>query len=331
MQHRQTRVAFIALTSAMLLPLPLQAEPAPPAEPRDEKPRLLELVEEAAGTPQGGAARRTEAEPLSADPERRTIDDRLRDTVDPVSIKSATAKEAFAWWSRTTGISLVIDWAAMEREGVSADTPITLELNNVPAGQLLALIMQQASGEQKLIYEKTPWYLSVMTKAQANKSLVLRIYDIGDMVMETRQHVQPPRFDLGAVLSSGGGAGGSSSHSIFEDRSREEPEPSGSDRGEDIARLIRDTVEPDIWVENGGQVASCKYYHGRLIVNAPLYVHAQIGLAQPEPARQRSSGAGTAAQPVQPGARPASGTAAPRGNGVSGVDPSPPSRVAGHE
>ncbi len=37
-----------------------------------------------------------------------------------------------------------------------------------------------------------------------------------------------------------------------------------------------DTVEPEVWRENGG-TASIRYFRGRLIITAPRSVHEQIG------------------------------------------------------
>ena len=41
--------------------------------------------------------------------------------------------------------------------------------------------------------------------------------------------------------------------------------------------IIRDSVEPDGWVNAGGDWASMRYYVGTLIVRAPDYIHRQIG------------------------------------------------------
>ena len=85
----------------------------------------------------------------------------------------------------------------------------------------------------------------------------------------------------GGGISSGGSRGDGS---IFRDTDRR-----GEDRDElrieqriqkteDITRLIRDTIEPDIWQANGGQYCSVRHFEGRLIVNAPMCVHHQIGI-----------------------------------------------------
>lgn len=251
MHHGMTSAACLALQvavgAAAVVPLHAETAPAIAATPTPEEPRSL--------------------------------GDKLGDIIDPVRIDNATAKEAFSWWSQTTGIPLVIDWSSLERAGVMADTPIHLSLNSVPAGQVLSLIMQQASLDHSLIFEKTPWCIRILTKDQANKELILRMYDVGDMVHESRLSSRPPEFNLNSVLNSSNvGRNANSTRSIFERADTVEgPALSNDARGEEIAQLIRDTIEPLIWRENGGEAASCRYFKGRLIVNAPLYVHSQIG------------------------------------------------------
>ena len=44
----------------------------------------------------------------------RSISQRLRTTIDPVELDDTPVRQAFEWWSRVTGISLVVNWRATE-------------------------------------------------------------------------------------------------------------------------------------------------------------------------------------------------------------------------
>ena len=48
-------------------------------------------------------------------------------------------------------------------------------------------------------------------------------------------------------------------------------------RVDSLIELVTETVEPDAWQRNGGQWATMKYRDGALIVNAPPFIHRQIG------------------------------------------------------
>ena len=254
---------------------------------------------------------------------------RMRTVVDPVVVEDATARQAFEWWSRTTGVSLVINWEMMESQGVDPGTPIDLSLRNVPAGRLLGLIMRQVAPEQvELIYELTPWYVQVMTKEEANRNPAVRIYDIRDLLHEVPNFEGAPRMDLSSSLggggSSGGGGGrgssGGGSGGLFGNSSFGEDEATSSkqERGEEIAQLIRDTIEPDIWIASGGTHSSIRYYQGRLIVKAPAYVQRQIGIptaALDRPAPRRAAVTELSVVPADSYHAPP----AVRSTGVSGV------------
>ena len=92
-----------------------------------------------------------------------------------------------------------------------------------------------------------------------------------------------PTFDLGESLRSSGngggsgGAGGAGGGSLFEDQNQDRPATTKQERGEALAKLIRESIEPTIWAEAGGE-SSIRYFNGRLVVNAPKYVHRQIGI-----------------------------------------------------
>ncbi len=207
---------------------------------------------------------------------------KMRKIIDEVFIDQTPARDVFSWWSTTTDIPLVINWDAMELEGIDPEQPITLDLKTVPARLLLDVLMSSASPDIELIYEATPWYVQVMTKHQANRHPVMRVYDVADMVMSVPNFNNAPRFDISSALSNtnsgGGGGGGSSELFTTDDSEDEDTQPTKVESGQNLADTIRQTIEPDIWQANGGQFSSVRYYEGRLIVNAPLYVHKQIGI-----------------------------------------------------
>ena len=257
-------------------------------------------------------------------PQPLSVDERLGEIIHPARIEGPSAQIAFEWWSNTTGIPLVIDWQAMALEGVDGETPIDLNLQYVPARQFLQIMMQMVAPDTQLVYDVAPWYVQVMTKEQANRQTVLKVYDVSDLTVEVPNFTDAPRFDLVSALSNTTTGGSGSGVSIFdEDDTEREPRKSKTERGQDLAQLIRNTIEPGIWQAHGGQYASVSYTFGRLIVNAPNYVHRQIGIpvvSRPVPVLHGGPG----------GDRGAWRKARPRSSwhprGVSGIGPA--SRVS---
>jgi len=269
------------------------------------------------------------------------IKTRMSSLIKNVDLDEVEGRRAFQWWSTTTGIPLVINWEALQFEGANPDTPVSLKMNFIPSSRMLELLLKQVAPGIDMVYEITPWYVEVLTKQEANKKTIVRIYDVSDLILTIPNFTNAPQMDLENALDSGtrngsGGSGGrggsgssrgggSSGEGIFVNNDDEDEEPeeefSRTERGEMIVDLIRSTIEPEIWQATFGGPASIRFYDGKLIVNAPKYVHEQIGT----PVRTRPRGgvtrAGTRSTRSDSARTPYSG--APRRNGnVSAVIPS---------
>ncbi|WP_145075798.1 hypothetical protein [Poriferisphaera corsica] len=207
---------------------------------------------------------------------------RLEQVLTDVVYEDVRGEEVLRDWSAKTGIKLIMKWDRLEDDGVGLvdrDQRITMRFKAIKAGKLLDFILRQISPEEKLIRNDTDYYVAILTKRQANKRRVLRTYHIGELVMTVPSFKNAPSFDLNDALSntSSGGSGGNRGK-LFDDDREGERAKSKSERGNEIVELIMRTVEPGIWDANGGQ-SSVRYFKGNLVVNAPAYVHEQIGIA----------------------------------------------------
>lgn len=226
----------------------------------------------------------------------------MRETLTNVDYDEMPAKLALEVWSNRTGVPLVINWAALEAEGIDPDAPVTLKLKAIPAEQVLRLIVSQMHpdplGDDELIVDVEQWYVRVMTKRDALRRSTTKMYFIGDLLMTIPNFGNAPKFDLNEALSntSSGGSNGGGQNSggspLFGDDNNDrdrEPQLSETEKAERIADVIRDGIEPDIWRENGGEYASIRYFRGMLVVKAPDFVHEQIGVPTTGPGQQRTA------------------------------------------
>lgn len=201
---------------------------------------------------------------------KQTMPQRMQNMLKQVKLDEVPAETAFKWWKANSQIPLVIDWKQLADDGISPTTAITLDLEMVPCHQVLRLIMQQASPGRPMVVQITPWYVEVMTRQTANERLVTKTYRVRDLLWSIHDRV--PSDDDEDDRDSG------------RDR-RSSSRSSPSDRGDRLAEVVRTSIEPDVWKENGGN-ATIVYHDGRLVVRAPLYVHNQIELpdvAKPVP------------------------------------------------
>lgn len=86
---------------------------------------------------------------------------------------------------------------------------------------------------------------------------------------------------VGGGGGGGGGIGGRSSSGVGSRSSGGYGGSSGSSNdvyalADDLIAIIMDTIEPNVWDQNGG-TASIRYFQGRLIITAPRRIHELIG------------------------------------------------------
>ena len=275
----------------------------------------------------------------------RSIRNRLNDVFQQATLPEMPARQALDWWSRATGINLVINWRGLEELGIDPQTPIDVNLRNVGVGQLLTIILRQLSTVDPMIYQIRDNYVEVLTKEQADSITETRVYDVNDLLVVVPNFDNAPLFDLNSALenTNSGGSGNSTSgnrgsssesSSLFRDTDGGERElpRTRTQRGEELADLIRDAIEPEIWAARGGVHSSIRYYQGNLVVKAPRYVHDQIGL--PTRSRRPSPSLGstmrTTTYRVTPRRTATRRSIRPgRSNGVSGVEQASPRPVSG--
>jgi hypothetical protein len=128
-------------------------------------------------------------------------------------------------------------------------------------------VLASAAGDDKLAFVTDGNVLEITTRERADKKVYTRVYSVDDLLLEVPDFTDAPETDLGSNSSRGG---------VARVQKSADKEPlSKAERGEQLLTLIRGTIRPDIWRENGGP-ASIRLFHGNLIVTAPQSVHEAI-------------------------------------------------------
>ncbi len=218
---------------------------------------------------------------VSADPRRATLARLMR----PISteLENARLEDIVNFVGDFTGADIDAKWAD-DRSGIGLDPDfeVTISVNNVESLTFLERVLEKA---EALDFVENTWQLGndgvleIGPKEVLNRHRTLVVYDINDLLFQIPNFGNVPQLDLDSILDQGqqGGGGGGGS-SFFEDegdqgaadlRSREE-------LVDQIMDLIMELVEPDQWIDNGGEGASMDFYDGTLLIKAPDYVHRQI-------------------------------------------------------
>jgi len=211
------------------------------------------------------------------DPRRETLARMMK----PISIELVDARleDVMAFIEDVTGAPLDVIWQDDRRaDGLDPDIEVSVKVENVTALTLLERVLDKARLDA---FSEATWQLSktgeleVGPKSALNRKAFVKLYDINDLLFDIPSFTEFPTLDLDSVLGQGQGGGGQGS--IFEDEGDEEGErETRQERIAEITDIIITTIEPEQWVDNGGDAASVREYNGSLLIRAPDYMHREI-------------------------------------------------------
>lgn len=213
----------------------------------------------------------------------RRVAQQLEEQV-PVNFEANNLVNVIEFLRNTTGVNFFVNWTALENVGVEQDTPITLNLSNIPADQALRLVLQQATVEEfnPVSFSVIDGIVHISTEQDLTRTTTTQVYDIRDLLVQVPNFEEAPQFDLEQSLEqgeSGEGGGGGSDGGLFGDQD-DRDEEGGASRSEliqEIMDLVRSTVgRAEDWAEFGGNVSSMRELNGNLIVRSPPSMHREI-------------------------------------------------------
>ena len=196
-------------------------------------------------------------------------------------------EEVFDWLAEQGDINVVVVWRALEAEGISPDYPVTLRLRNAKVSSILTEALNQVAEGDDLRYHGIGDTIRISTRSDFNRKLYVRVYNAGDLVFRVPQF-KGPSIDLagGGTGGGGGGGGGTTGGTLpnfqepepFTDEGNDDDDAGQDDqaRMQELVDLIRETVNPEDWVEAGGR-NTIRYWKKMIIVRAPIEVHEKIG------------------------------------------------------
>jgi hypothetical protein len=204
---------------------------------------------------------------------KRALSARMPET----TLTNVRLEDAIAFLQDVSGANIHVNWRALEMVNITRQTPLTLRMSPMPLRKLLKYVLTEADAQNLATFYADDGVIEVTTRALADGRLITRVYPVDDLLLTIPNFTDAPTFQLQGAQTSGGGGGGSGQSFLGGGTTAEDNEPTNKNhRGQRLVRLVMDTVQPDVWRENGG-TASIRFFRGRLIVTAPRSVHEQIG------------------------------------------------------
>ncbi len=168
---------------------------------------------------------------------------------------------------------------AQNDQGLEKERIVSVKVENVSVLALIEKVLEKCGdGSTQATWQMTAsGSMQLSTKARLNKDKRLEIYDFSDLITEVPDFRDGPKIDLQQALqaSQRGGGGG---QSPFRDNTNDnvQRESNRKARLDELTRLIKDVVEPEQWLDNGGTGGSMQIHGNAVIINAPDYMHRAL-------------------------------------------------------
>jgi hypothetical protein len=196
-----------------------------------------------------------------------------------VRFSAIPLSDAIDYLRDTSGANIHVNWRALELLNVTRQTPVSLKLNDVTMRRVMKSLLDETGSGELLTWYIDEGVIEITTREIADQQLITKVYPVEDLVVEV-PNFAGPTFNLQnqSNQTSGQGGGGGSSQSLFSGDSgaaTSEQPVSKLARADSLVKLITETVQPEIWRENGG-TAAIRYFNGHIIVTAPRSVHERL-------------------------------------------------------
>ncbi|MCA9243545.1 MAG: hypothetical protein KDA32_06300 [Phycisphaerales bacterium] len=210
----------------------------------------------------------------------------LSQTIPEVSFEDAPFDQVMEWVAEFTQMNVVVRWEQLEVAGVDRDKPVSIRVRNLSLSQVLWMIMSEAGGETKMAYRASGNLLVLSTADDLGKEMVVKVYDVSDLLLRVPRFDNAPRIDLQQAgqqaAQAGQGGGGGGGQGLFQDDQEDNEQDQQGDNTEiqQLIQLIMETIEPDSWREGlsgGAGQGSIRAFRSMLIVRNSIDVHQKLG------------------------------------------------------
>lgn len=215
--------------------------------------------------------------------------------------------QVFSYMNSVTGVEFYPDWKALEAIGVRQEDTVSLTIDNVPAEVALKRVVEQLGDEgDRPDYSIEDGSVVVSSSEQLRKKTITIVYDIRDLLFEVPYFDNAPDFNLSSALSQGGQQGGSGGGGagggggfgggggggggfggggggsggggggVIGDPGEDPERKSREELIEQITTIIQDQVDPDNWVDAGGDTGKIQELNGNLIITNTARNHRDI-------------------------------------------------------
>jgi len=123
-----------------------------------------------------------------------------------LSVDGISLQKTIQYLQDVSSANLVVNWKVLEAAGVAKETPITLNVKELPLRKMLQLVLDQASPNSQLVFNIDSNVIEITSQEEADKQMITKVYLVDDLIMQP-QNKQAPSLSLGVSTTGGNGGG----------------------------------------------------------------------------------------------------------------------------
>ncbi|MCE2966685.1 MAG: hypothetical protein ACK5WB_13940 [Phycisphaerales bacterium] len=180
----------------------------------------------------------------------------------------------------TAGADVMVDWESLRQIGIEPTSKVNLALSEQPARVVLERVLASVTRDPSARpdYTINDGIVQVASAETIRRHTTTLVYNITDLLQAVPDFGDVPTMDLDKVLARTSAR--SAALAPLDEERRVRPELARQrdreQRVSKIVQLMQDTISPDSWRDNGGDVGSIQEHNGSLIITTTPRNHQQI-------------------------------------------------------
>jgi len=206
---------------------------------------------------------------------------KLRQKIPQVTFTNLKLWDAIKFLEDVSNCEITPRWKILESVGITKSTPVDVKLTNKTLEKVLRTVLDDVAGEGvNLDYVVDEGSIVVSTEDDLSgpRYRRTRVYDIRDLIVRI-PNFEGPSISLTQAANQAGNnnnAGGLWGTNNNANNNNESNFPTRAELVSDILYMIRSTIEPESWRENGGTVGSLREFGGQIVVTHIPRVHRKL-------------------------------------------------------
>ncbi len=232
--------------------------------------------------PELTANRRAQGVQQGAALEDIELNRKLDETLPEVRFEETPFEQVVDFLVELTELNISVDWTDLNDALLmpAREKPVTVALEGLKARTVLKEILSQVGGDTELSFAVGDGLIRVATKEKLDRDKFILIYDVRDLLATVPSTGRPDFQQQNQGLGQQGGGGGQSVFGTQNQQNQQDQQDQvgGQAEMERLKEIIRQTVEPDSWVEAGAGPGggSIQDLNGQLLIYNTSDAHRQV-------------------------------------------------------